>query len=50
MEISIIIPTLNEELYLPLLFKSIQKQSFKEYEVIVADGHSRDKTAAYNRK
>ncbi|MGB7568865.1 MAG: glycosyltransferase [Chitinivibrionales bacterium] len=44
MKISIIIPTLNEEHYLPLLLSSIQKQSFKGYEVIVADAHSRDTT------
>jgi glycosyltransferase involved in cell wall biosynthesis len=45
MKISIIIPTLNEEQFLPLLLKSIQKQSFKDCEVIVADGHSKDNTA-----
>jgi glycosyltransferase involved in cell wall biosynthesis len=46
MKISIIIPTLDEEQYLPLLIKSIQKQSFKDYELIVADANSKDKTAA----
>lgn len=46
MKISIIIPTFNEEHYLPLLLKSIQKQSFKDFEVIVADGHSKDNTVA----
>jgi glycosyltransferase involved in cell wall biosynthesis len=46
MKISAIIPTLNEELYLPLLLKSIEKQSFKDYEVIVADSDSKDATAA----
>jgi glycosyltransferase involved in cell wall biosynthesis len=46
MKISIIIPALNEGQYLPLLFKSIQKQSFKDCEVIVADGHSKDNTVA----
>ena len=46
MKISIIIPTLNEELYLPLLLKSIRRQSFEDYEVIVADSHSRDNTVA----
>jgi glycosyltransferase involved in cell wall biosynthesis len=44
MKISIIIPTLNEEQYLPLLLKSIHKQSFKDCEVIVADAHSKDNT------
>ncbi|MBN1625961.1 MAG: glycosyltransferase [Deltaproteobacteria bacterium] len=44
MKISIIIPTLNEELFLPLLLNSIKRQSFKNYEVIVADAHSSDNT------
>jgi glycosyltransferase involved in cell wall biosynthesis len=44
MKISIIIPTLNEDRFLPLLFKSIGNQSFKDYEVIVADAHSKDNT------
>jgi glycosyltransferase involved in cell wall biosynthesis len=43
--ISIIIPTLNEEDYLPLLLESIKNQDFDgEYEIIVADAGSVDKT------
>lgn len=42
--LSIIIPTLNEEDYLPLLLKSIKAQNFKDYEIIVADAGSEDKT------
>ena len=42
--ISIIIPTLNEEKYLPLLLKSIARQKFRDYEIIVADAGSEDKT------
>lgn len=42
--LSIIIPTLNEEKYLPKLLESIKKQSFKNYEIIVADFNSKDKT------
>ena len=42
--ISIIIPTLNEEKYLPLLLDSIKKQSYQDYEIIVSDGCSEDKT------
>lgn len=42
--LSIIIPTLNEEKYLPLALKEIKKQSFKDYEIIVADAGSKDKT------
>lgn len=45
MKLSIIIPTFNEEKYLPLLLKEIKKQDFKEdYEIIVADACSQDKT------
>lgn len=42
--LSIIIPTLNEEKYLPLLLKEIKKQSFIDYEIIVADAGSEDRT------
>lgn len=42
--ISIIIPTLNEEEFLPKLLRSIKKQKFKDYEIIVADAGSADKT------
>lgn len=42
--LSIIIPTLNEENYLPFLLGAIKGQSFKDYEVIVADNNSKDKT------
>lgn len=41
---SIIIPTLNEENYLPRLLKSIKKQTFKDYEIIIADAGSTDST------
>ncbi len=42
--ISIVIPTLNEEAFLPTLLDSIKKQSFTDYEIIVADAGSKDKT------
>lgn len=42
---SIVIPTLNEEHYLPHLLQSLSKQTFKNFEVIVSDGHSTDKTS-----
>lgn len=43
--LSIIIPTLNEEKYLPLLLASVKKQDFEgEYEIIVSDAGSTDKT------
>lgn len=44
MKLSIIIPTLNEEEYLPILLRQIKKQTFKDYEIIVADAGSKDKT------
>jgi len=42
--LSIIIPTLNEEKYLPLLLQEIKKQNFADLEIIVADAGSKDKT------
>ena len=44
MKVSIIIPALNEEKMLPRLLNSIKVQDFFDYEVIVADAHSQDKT------
>lgn len=45
MKLSIIIPTLNEEKYLPLLLKEIKNQNFKKnYEIIISDAGSKDKT------
>jgi glycosyltransferase involved in cell wall biosynthesis len=44
-ELSIIIPTLNEEKFLPILLSSLTKQKFQgNWEVIVVDGKSKDKT------
>jgi glycosyltransferase involved in cell wall biosynthesis len=48
--ISIIIPTLNEERYLPLLLESIKKQKFSDYELILADAGSTDKTLEIAKK
>jgi uncharacterized protein (TIGR00661 family) len=41
---SIIIRTYNEEEYLPVLLDSIKEQDFDDYEIIVADANSTDKT------
>ncbi len=48
--LSIIIPTLNEEEKLPLLLDSIKKQSFSNYEIIIADGGSKDSTVETAKK
>lgn len=50
MHLTIIIPTLNEEKHLPLLLKSIKKQDFKDYEIIIADAGSEDKTLEIAKK
>ncbi|MCK4892210.1 MAG: glycosyltransferase [Candidatus Pacebacteria bacterium] len=50
MKLSIIIPTRNEEVYLPKLLKSIRKQTFQDYEIIVADNKSEDKTSEIAKK
>ncbi len=41
---SIVIPTLNEELFLPKLLKDLTKQRNRNFEVIVVDSRSTDKT------
>jgi len=48
--LSIIIPTLNEENNLLELLKSIEKQNFKDYEIIIADAGSKDKTLEVAKK
>lgn len=44
MILSIIIPTYNEEEYLPILLESIKQQKFDDYEIIIADANSTDRT------
>lgn len=41
---SVIIPTLNEEKFLPKLLSSLVNQTEQSFEVIVVDGKSKDKT------
>jgi glycosyltransferase involved in cell wall biosynthesis len=43
--ISVVIPALNEEKYLGKTLESLQKQDFKNFEIIVVDNGSIDKTA-----
>lgn len=42
--LSIIIPTLNEEKYLPALLTDLSLQTFTDFEVIIVDGSSADRT------
>jgi len=42
--LSVIIPTLNEEKYLPELLSDLKKQTRKDFEVIIVDGKSQDLT------
>jgi glycosyltransferase involved in cell wall biosynthesis len=48
--VSIIIPTFNEEAYLPRLITSITAQDYRDWEIIVADNGSRDRTRAIARE
>ena len=48
--VSVIIPTLNEERYIEDCLKSLKKQSFKNYEIIVSDGLSTDNTVKIAKK
>lgn len=41
---SIVIPTLNEETYLPRLLEDLAKQTFHSFEVIIVDAESEDET------
>ena len=41
---SVIIPTLNEELFLPNILQDFKKQKVKNFEIIVVDAKSIDKT------
>jgi len=41
---SVVIPTLNEEKYLPKLLDDLYKQTEKGFEVIIADSYSKDNT------
>lgn len=43
--ISVVIPAYNEEKYLPACLEAFKNQTFKDYEIIVIDNNSKDKTA-----
>ena len=42
--ISVVIPALNEEKYLPRLLQSLAEQTCRDFDVAVVDGSSRDRT------
>jgi len=48
--VSFIIPTLNAASVLETCLKSIKKQNFKKYEIIIADGGSNDNTLKIAKK
>ena len=48
--ISIIIPTLNEEKYLPRLLKNLTSQTSKDFDVVIVDGNSTDKTIKFAKE
>jgi len=48
--LSIIIPCLNEEHFLPKLLSDLNNQSPADFEVIIVDGNSEDKTVQVARK
>lgn len=47
--LSIVIPVLNEEKCLPILLSEIEKQNFSDYEIVVADADSQDRTVEIAR-
>lgn len=50
MILSVVIPTKNEERFLPNLLRSLRRQSFQDFEVIVADAGSSDRTRLIAKK
>jgi glycosyltransferase involved in cell wall biosynthesis len=48
--ISIIIPTYNEGKYLSKLLESLKQQTFQDFEIIVSDNDSKDKTKQIAKK
>lgn len=44
--ISVVIPAYNEEKYLPRCLESLKNQTYQNFEIIVVDNNSTDKTAA----
>ena len=49
-EISVIIPALNEQKYIGHVLSGLDRQTFRDFEAIVVDGGSQDKTRKLARK
>lgn len=49
-ELRIVVPTKNEEEYLPFLLDSLKKQTYKNFEIVVADANSTDRTKEIAKK
>jgi len=49
-EISVIVPSMNEEKYISKLFKGLKAQSFRNFETIVVDTNSTDRTRSIARQ
>ncbi len=49
-KVTVVVPTLNEEKYVESCLLSVQKQSYKPYEIIVCDGNSEDRTRQIAKK
>lgn len=47
---TVVIPTLNEEKYLPRLLANLQAQTFTDFSVVVVDGSSEDNTVTEAKK
>ncbi len=50
MRVAVVIPTRNEEKVLPYLINSLKEQTFSNFEIIVADANSTDKTREIAKK
>jgi len=49
-KISVIIPTCNDERYISKCLETLKNQKFGDFETIIVDGHSKDKTVEIAKK
>lgn len=49
-KVSVIIPSYNHEKYIAFALESVLNQTFKDFEIIITDDHSSDKTVAEIKK